>query len=112
MDPSKIVGVVETDLEDEARGFSKISPLTEKIGMNVAEFLAGQLLTGMIPKPFLPIQSGVGDIANAVLGAMGGHPDIPAFEMYTEVLQDSVVDLIERERIRFASSCSFTASAM
>ncbi len=110
VDPTKIVGVVETDLEDEARGFSDISPLTQRIGDNVAEFLAAQLASGMIPAKFLPIQSGVGDVANAVLGALGSHPDIPAFEMYTEVLQDSVVDLIERERIRFASSCSFTVT--
>jgi acetyl-CoA hydrolase len=60
IDPSKIVGVVETDLPDEARGFSEVSPLTEKIGYNVAEFLAAQLAEGMLPKSFLPIQSGVG----------------------------------------------------
>ena len=60
-------------------------PLTEAIGNNVAEFLAAQLAAGMIPKQFLPIQSGVGDIANSVLGALGSHPGIPPFEMYTEV---------------------------
>jgi acetyl-CoA hydrolase len=110
VDPSKIVGVVETNLPDEARGFSEVSPLTEAIGNNVAEFLARQLAEGMIPRPFLPIQSGVGDIANSVLGALGRHPGIPPFEMYTEVLQDSVVDLIEKERVTFASSCSFTVT--
>ena len=85
-------------------------PLTERIGHNVAEFLAAQLASGMIPASFLPIQSGVGDIANSVLGALGRHPGIPPFEMYTEVLQDSVVELIEQERVRFASSCSFTVT--
>ena len=110
IDPSKIVGVVETDLPDEARGFSETTPLTERIGHNVAEFLASQLAAGMLPKPFLPIQSGVGDIANAVLGALGKHPDIPAFEMYTEVLQDSVIRLMKNERVKFASSCSLTVS--
>jgi acetyl-CoA hydrolase len=110
IDPAKIVGVVETDLEDEARGFSEVTPLTETIGNNVAEFLSGQLKAGMIPRPFLPIQSGVGDIANSVLGAMGRNPGIPPFEMYTEVIQDSVVDLIEQERVTFASSCSFTVT--
>jgi acetyl-CoA hydrolase len=110
IDPSKIVGVVETDLEDEARGFSEVSPLTERIGHKVAEFLAAQLSSGMLPKSFLPIQSGVGDIANSVLGAMGSHPGIPPFEMYTEVIQDSVVGLLEQERVRFASSCSFTVT--
>src|ERR1043165_3745758 len=61
--PSKIAGIVETDLEDEARGFSAVSPVTRKIGENVAEFLAGQRAAGALPKSFLPIQSGVGDIA-------------------------------------------------
>jgi acetyl-CoA hydrolase len=110
VDPSKILGVVVTDLEDEARGFSEVSPLTEKIGNNVAEFLVWQLKKGLIPKSFLPIQSGVGDIANSVLGALGRNPGIPAFEMYTEVLQDSVIDLIQSERVRFASSCSLTVT--
>lgn len=110
VDPEKILGVVETNLEDEARGFSEVSPLTEKIGNNVAEFLAAQLACGLIPKPFLPIQSGVGDIANSVLGALGRNPGIPPFEMYTEVLQDSVIDLLLSERVKFASTCSFTVT--
>ena len=40
----------------------------------MAEFLAGEIFAGRVPKSFLPIQSGVGDIANAVLGALGKHP--------------------------------------
>jgi len=110
VDPSKSVGVVVTDLEDEARGFSEVSPLTERIGNNVAEFLVSQLKKGLIPSSFLPIQSGVGDIANSVLGAMGRNLGIPPFEMYTEVLQDSVIDLLQSERVKFASSCSLTVT--
>jgi acyl-CoA hydrolase len=108
--PSKIAGIVETYLEDEARGFSAISPTTRKIGENVAEFLAGQLATGRLPAGFLPIQSGVGDIANSVLAALGSHPDIPPFQMYTEVIQDAVIELLEKERVTFASSCSLTVT--
>ncbi|HWR50367.1 MAG TPA: acetyl-CoA hydrolase/transferase family protein [Bryobacteraceae bacterium] len=110
VDPSRIVGVVETDLDDETHGFDPPTPTTEKIGRQVAEFLAAEIAMGRIPKGFLPIQSGVGDIANGVLGALGMHPEIPAFEMYTEVLQDSVIRLMEQERVRFASSCSLTVS--
>ena len=65
---------------------------------------------GRIPQSFLPLQSGVGDIANAVLGALGAHPEIPNFQMYTEVLQDSVIPLLENGRCRFASTCSLTLS--
>jgi acetyl-CoA hydrolase len=110
VDPAKIAGVVETDLDDETSGFDPSTPLTERIGRQVAEFLAAEIAVGRVPKSFLPIQSGVGNIANAVIGALGTHPDIPAFEMYTEVLQDSVIRLMEQERVRFASSCSLTLS--
>jgi acetyl-CoA hydrolase len=110
VDPEKIVGVVETDLDDETGGFDPPDATTNRIGYYVAEFLAAEIAAGRIPKSFLPIQSGVGNIANAVLGALGSHPDIPAFEMYTEVLQDSVVKLLQQERVKFASSCSLTVS--
>jgi acetyl-CoA hydrolase len=45
-----------------------------------------------------------------VLEALGRHPEIPPFEMYTEVLQDSVVKLLEQERCVFASTCALTLS--
>jgi acetyl-CoA hydrolase len=110
VDPSKIAGIVETDLPDESGAFSELTPVTERIGQNVADFLVSELRCGRIPREFLPLQSGVGDIANCVLAALGASRDIPAFEMYTEVLQDSVVDLLENERCRFASTCSLTLS--
>jgi len=110
VDPSKIAGVVRTNRADEIGGFKDPDAITNKIGENVANFLAGELRKGAIPKDFLPIQSGVGNIANAVLGAMGNNPDIPAFEMYSEVIQDSVITLMEQERIRFGSATSLTLS--
>ena len=110
IDPSKIAGVVETDLDDEVAGFDEPNDVTRKIGENVADFLAGELRSGRIAPDFLPIQSGVGNIANAVLFAMGNHPDIPVFSMYTEVIQDSVIQLMRDGRIKFASGSSLTIS--
>ena len=110
VDPSKIVGIVETNLQDEARGFSKPDEVTEMIGKNVARFLSGEIKKGRMPASFLPIQSGVGNIANAVLGALGADKNIPAFEMYTEVIQDSVIGLMQEGRISFASACSLTVT--
>lgn len=110
VDPARIAGVVETNLDDESGGFAEATPVTERIGENVAEFLAAEIRAGRIPAGFLPLQSGVGDIANALLGALGRHPAIPPFEMYTEVLQDSVIGLIKNERVKFASTCSLTVS--
>lgn len=110
INPSKIAGVVHTDESDETKAFSQPTPETEKIGQNVAEFLVAEMRAGRIPPSFLPLQSGVGDIANSVLAALGVHPEIPNFEMYTEVLQDSVVPLLESGRCSFASTCSLTLS--
>jgi len=110
VDPAKIAGVVETNLPDEVAAFSAVAPATARIGENVAGFLAAELHRGLIPPAFLPIQSGVGDTANAVLQAMGGHPKIPRFDMYTEVIQDAVIALVQAGKVRFASGCSLTVS--
>ena len=110
VDPKKIVGVVETNWPDEARGFAAADPLTDKIGQNVADFLAADMKRGIIPPTFLPLQSGVGNIANAVLGALGRDKTIPAFEMYTEVIQNSVIGLIREGRVKFGSACSLTVT--
>lgn len=110
VDPKKIAGIVFTNEPDESGGFEASNPVTEKIGQNVAEFLVSEMRAGRIPPQFLPLQSGVGNIANAVLGALGAHPEVPNFEMYTEVLQDSVVSLLESGRCTFASTCALTLS--
>ncbi|HLP15937.1 MAG TPA: acetyl-CoA hydrolase, partial [Bacteroidota bacterium] len=43
VDPSKIFGVVETDLPDEVGGFTPSDDITDRIGENVAAFLAREL---------------------------------------------------------------------
>lgn len=110
VDPKKIVGVVETNLPDEARGFAESDPITDRIGQNVADFLVSDMKRGLIPSTFLPLQSGVGNIANAVLAALGHDKTIPAFEMYTEVIQNSVIDLIREGRVKFGSTCSLSVT--
>lgn len=87
-----------------------MNEVTRQIGLNVAEFLASEIRNGHIPKTFLPIQSGVGNVANAVLGAMGEHPEIPVFQMYSEVIQDSVIGLVEQDKCSFVSGVSLTVT--
>lgn len=110
VDPAKVLGVVRTDLPDTIAAFTEPNHVTTKIGLNVAEFLINELHKGIIPKEFLPLQSGVGNIANAVLGALGECKDIPPFTMFTEVIQNSVIPLMESGRVSFASGSSLTLS--
>jgi acetyl-CoA hydrolase len=110
VDPKRIAGVVRTDLDDESAGFDAPSAVTQCIGEHICEFLCAEMRAGRLPRGFLPVQSGVGDVANSVLAQLGASREIPPFEMYTEVLQDSVVPLLESGRVRFASTCSLTLS--
>ena len=108
VDPKKIVAVVETDLQDGFAPFTPPDEITVKIGDNVAKFLASELKQGVIPKEFLPIQSGVGNIANAVMASLGRNQEIPAFTMYTEVIQESIIGLMKEGKVSFASGSSLT----
>jgi acetyl-CoA hydrolase len=110
IDPKKIVGVIECNRDDETGSFRDCDATTLQIGANVSSFLAGEIKAGRIPSSFLPIQSGVGETANAVLQALGADKDIPAFEMYTEVIQDAVIALMREGRVKFASGSSLTVS--
>lgn len=110
IDPKKILCVVETNHPDETGGFTPTDAVTDKIGENVASFLASELKLNKIPQSFVPLQSGVGNIANAVMASLGNNKEIPPFEMYTEVIQDSVIELIKSGRVTFASGCSLTVS--
>lgn len=110
VDPAKIVAVVHNNEPDEIGAFKENDDITNQIGENVATFFVEELKAGRIPKEFLPIQSGVGNIANAVMGAMGRNDAIPPFRMYTEVIQDSVIFLMRTGKITHASGSSLTVS--
>lgn len=110
VDPSRIAGIVYNDAPDEAGGFEPPDATTQRIGQHVAEFLVSEIRAGRVPREFLPLQSGVGNIANALLDALGAHPEIPPFEMYSEVIQDSVLDLLRSGKTRFVSGTSLTLS--
>lgn len=112
VDPKKIVAVVESNIPNGSGKFAPMDDVTAKIGENVAHFLAAEIKAGRIPASFLPIQSGVGNIANAVLASLGENPDIPAFTMYTEVIQDAVIGLMKEGHVKFASGCSLTVSQL
>ena len=110
VDPKKIVGVVNTSASIGGGAFSPVDEKTMRIGNFVCEFLLGEMRAGRIPKSFLPLQSGVGNIANAVLASLESNPEVPVFEMYTEVVQDAVVNLLLSGKCKFASSSSMTFS--
>lgn len=110
VDPKKIAGIVHTDEPDEIAEFAPADCISTKIADNVVKFLLEEMASGRMPKQFLPLQSGVGNVANAVLECLGKNPDIPPFTMFTEVFQDACVDLMESGRLTGASSTALTVT--
>ncbi len=110
IDPNKVVGIVKTSSLDGVSPFTEPDEVSKLIGNNVVDFLVREYKRGALPKEFLPLQSGVGNVANAVLYNLGESTVLPKFQMYTEVIQDAVFELIRQGKCTFASTCSMTFS--
>ena len=108
IDKSKVVGIVRTNSLDGVKAFTAPDETSNRIGANVVDFLITEYRRGRIPKEFLPLQSGVGNVANAVLHYLSLDKELPNFMMYTEVVQDSVLELLRLGKCSFASTCSMT----
>jgi succinyl-CoA:acetate CoA-transferase len=108
-DPNKIVAVVETDITDKVRPLGAIDEDSKKISEFIISFLNNEVEAGRLSENLLPLQSGVGSVANAVLGGLL-HSDFTNLSCYTEVIQDSMLDLIDAGKVTTASGTSFTPS--
>lgn len=107
---NKILGVVEVNIPNDQAALTPGNEIFDQIGENVASFFLDNINFGMIDKDRLVLQSGVGSGANAVLAAMAQNPDIPYFNIYTEVLQQTALDLLMEGHIRQASTASVNCS--
>ena len=111
VDSKKVVGIVETNQPDELGEFDASDAVSQAIGGHVIKFLLAERAANRIPPEFLPLQSGVGNVANAVMEELGANTDIPNFLMYTEVFQPSAFELMRQGRLLGASTCALTLTA-
>jgi succinyl-CoA:acetate CoA-transferase len=108
-DPEKIVAIVETDAPDRNLPFAAPDDTARAIAGHIIDFLRHEVSRGRLPASLLPIQSGVGNIANAVLSGLVQAPFEP-MTAYTEVIQDGMLDLLDAGKLRMASATSFSLS--
>jgi succinyl-CoA:acetate CoA-transferase len=108
-DPAKIVAVVETDAPDRNAPFEAPDETARAIAGHLLDFFGHEVAKGRLPATLLPLQSGVGNVANAVLGGLVDGP-FDNMTAYTEVIQDGMLDLLESGRLRIASATAFSLS--
>ncbi|MEE7548153.1 acetyl-CoA hydrolase/transferase family protein [Xanthomonas sp. Kuri4-1] len=108
-DPDKIVAVVRTNGPDRNSPFAPADETSRLIAGHLIEFLQHEVAKGRLPANLLPLQSGVGNIPNAVLAGLAdsGFRDLEAF---TEVIQDGMLDLLRSGVLRYASCTGFALS--
>ncbi|ANQ86466.1 acetyl-CoA hydrolase/transferase family protein [Azoarcus olearius] len=108
-DPDKIIAVVETHTPDRNSAFSAPDENSRRIAGHILEFLEHEVKKGRLPPNLLPLQSGVGNIANAVMAGLNEGP-FDNLTAYTEVLQDGMLDLIKSGKLSCASATAFSLS--
>jgi acyl-CoA hydrolase len=110
INPDKVAGVVYTETPNGAPLLREPGADEKAIAEHVMEFLSHETKMGRLPKG-LPYQSGVGNVANAVLACFATYPGLEPIKLYTEVIQDSIFQLADADRLDCASTCSLTLSA-
>lgn len=105
----KILCIVPCDIKDDVRPFGAIDENSHKMSQHIIDFFHKEIKERRLPKNLLPLQSGVGNVANAVISGFVDS-DLTDLEVYTEVIQDGMFDLIDAGKLKFASGTSLSPS--
>ena len=105
----KIVAIVPTDSPDRNSPFKAPDADSKEIAGHVLDFLAHEVKKGRLPQTLLPLQSGVGNIANAVMLGLDEGPFRP-LTAYTEVIQDGMLQLLRTGTLGMVSATAFSLS--
>ncbi|ABG42291.1 Acetyl-CoA hydrolase [Paraglaciecola sp. T6c] len=105
----KIVAIVETSAPDRNSPFTPPDKVSNQIAEHILDFFSHEIKKGRLPKELLPIQSGVGNIPNAVLSGLeqGGYRNLTA---YTEVIQDGMLGMLKSGSLSVVSATAFSLS--
>jgi acetyl-CoA hydrolase len=105
IDTEKVVGIVESDYADQTSPNTPPDATSQAIADNLIEFFEHEVKHGRLPKSLLPIQSGIGNIANAVIGGLATS-NFQNMKVWTEVIQDTFLDLFDSGKLDFATATS------
>ncbi len=109
VDPQKVAAIVFTDKPDSPARISPPDEKTSAISRLLLQFFEKEVAEGRLTNHLLPLQAGIGKIANAVLSGFV-HSNFTNLTMYSEVLQDSTFELFDAGKMTFASASSITVS--
>ena len=109
IDTDKVVAIVETDAPDRNSPFKEPDEVSKQIAGNFLEFLEAEVAAGRLTYDRFIMQSGVGNVPNAVMAGLLDSK-FEKITAYTEVVQDGMLDLIDAGKMTVASATSFALS--
>lgn len=107
--PDKIKAIVVTNKLDDSRPLAAPDEAQKRMSGYIIEFLEHEVKRGRLSPRLAPLQAGIGVLANAVFAGLA-NSSFENLEIYSEVLQDSMFDLIDMGRVNIASASSITCS--
>ena len=108
-DLCKVAAIVPCDITDKVRSLGEIDDEAKAMGANLVAFFKQEVAERRLPKNLLPLQSGVGSVANAVINGLV-NSDFEDLTVFTEVIQDGMFDLIDAGKLRVCSGTALSPS--
>ena len=107
INPDKIQAIVISEEPDAPSMIVPPDEETQNMANILLDFFRDEIKAGRLTNKLMPIQSGVGSVANAVLDGFA-NSEFEDLQVYSECLQDAVFNLIDAGKVTFASATSIT----
>lgn len=108
-DTDKIVAIVPCDIPDKTDPVGEIDEDSKAMSAHIIKFLQAEIEKGRLPENLLPLQSGVGSVSNAVIAGLCESP-FENLMIYSEVIQDGMLELLDTGKAKVASATALTLS--
>lgn len=110
LDPQKVAHIFVSDDPESIEMPDSIDEVSRRIARHLIVFLREEVAKGKLPSTLLPMEIGLGTIPTAVLHEMG-NSEFKNLEFYSAVLNDGILDLLAKRKVRVASGTGFFLSS-
>ncbi|KIY43787.1 acyl-CoA carboxylate CoA-transferase [Fistulina hepatica ATCC 64428] len=109
IDPERVVAIVESTLPDNTGASAPETADSRATAAHLIEFFEQEVKAGRMPRSLHPLQSGIGNVANSIIGGLVQGP-FHDLQVWTEVLQDTFIDFFASGKLSFATATSIRFS--
>ncbi|KAF8871576.1 hypothetical protein BD779DRAFT_1717729 [Infundibulicybe gibba] len=109
IDTDRVVAILESQLPDNTGKNAAETEESKRIADHLINFFHEEVQAGRLPPSLLPLQSGIGNVANSIIGGLADGP-FHGVQVWTEVLQDTFIKFFDSGRLSFATATSIRFS--